>query len=385
MKQPLLRQLLNSRRGTMINRYGCAEIESIWTDNHRFLLWSRIELVFLKAFKGIDVDEFDAFSDEWVSEIKVIEDRTKHDVAAFVEWLEGKVGNRYIHYGLTSSDILDTAFSLQIRETNAILNRMVAHLREILYTLSVKYKETIITGRTHGQAAERIRLGDKFSAYEMSVLLNSPSGPYYGKLSGSTGDYKYFEKNVEYKTLKQLGLSACPIKDGQIIHRSIYANYMNQWALLASVIAKIATDIRLLSQSEICEIQEGFSKGQMGSSSMPQKCNPIMTENLCGLARVIRGYQTTAMQNIELWNERDISHSSAERIIFPDAAIILGFMINRLISVMSNIQVRPDNILNNLSKHLKSMESQARMLALIDSGHSRKEAHELMRKAEGIA
>jgi adenylosuccinate lyase len=202
---------------------------------------------------------------------------------------------------------------------------------------------------------------------------------YYGRLRGSVGDQKYFDKAIELQALEKLGLEPCPVNDGQIMHRALFSRYMNTWATLGSTIGKIATDIRLLAQTEIGELQEGFSKNQIGSSSMPHKHNPIFAENLCGLARVIRGYQTAAMQNIELWNERDISHSSSERIIFPDAVTTLGFMLHRLKDVLFSMRVNTDRMAENIEKYGVGMESQKKMLKLINQGSTRKEAHALMR------
>jgi adenylosuccinate lyase len=205
-----------------------------------------------------------------------------------------------------------------------------------------------------------------------------------GRLCGAVGDMKYFDPMVEVNALKELDLSSSRLNDGQIISRAYYATFMNEWAVTASIVAKIATDIRLLAMSEVQEVKEGRSKGQMGSSSMPQKRNPIGSENLCGLARVIRGYQATAMQNIELWLERDISHSSAERIIFPDAAVILGYMLTRLDNILKNLDVDHVVIDQNLKRSSQGMEAQDKMLKLIDEGLSRREAHEMMRKKSGL-
>ena len=364
----------------MIERYSCPEISDIWTDNNKFLLWTTIELAFLKRLKGEEPTfKPTVFPDEWVQEIHDIELKTRHDTAAFVEWLEKKTHNRFVHFGLTSSDVIDTAFSLQIQQTNEALITLLGQACKPLLDLAHKYAQTQITGRTHGQAAEPLSLYNKFLAYHDALQFHRPLGPYYGKLSGSVGDYKYFTREVEKDTLEDLGLRHCPAQDGQVIHRTVYAQHMNSWALLASTVAKIATDIRLLAQTEIGEVQEGFNKGQVGSSSMPQKHNPILAENLCGLARVVRGYQTTAMQNIELWNERDISHSSAERIIYPDASTALGFMLKRLAGLLTTLQVNKDRIKHNLDKQAQAMSSQAEMLQLIESGCSRSEAHAKMR------
>lgn len=370
----------------MIPRYDCPEIRNIWEEQNKYLLWTRIELLFLWHLREIDVPVPESFSPEWIKEIQEIEATTKHDLAAFVYWLEKylavKIGaeSRFVHYGLTSSDIVDTAFSLMIKQTDNVINKLVKNTLVALDVLINKYEHLEMLGRTHGQAAEKILLADKLSSYSSALANFSPKERYFGRLAGSVGDYKYFKKTMAQSTLLDLGLEPCNVNDGQIIHRALYAKYMNNWALLGGVVGKIATDIRLLSQSGINEMREGFAEGQMGSSSMPQKRNPILCENLCGLARILRGYQTTIMQDIELWNERDISHSSAERIVFPDAAVILGFMLIRLASILENLDINKVSMSYNLHYFESDIAGQERMLRLIDSGMSRSEAHKAIKK-----
>ncbi len=372
----------------MIERYDYLPISKIWTDEHRFFLWLQIEIAFLKSFRGVDIPLPEFFSPLWIHSIREREMTCKHDVAAFVEWMEESylfplIGEeaRFVHYGLTSSDIIDTAFSMQIRESEAIIIELVDSLCNAICDKSMAHEETDILGRTHGQAAEIFSLRNKLAPYEdaLDYFTIPYSQPYYGRLRGSIGDQKYFTPRVEENALDALELLVSPLNDGQIIHRSLFADHMNRWAILASIIEKIATDIRLLAQTEIGELHEGFSEEQTGSSSMPHKQNPILTENLCGLARTIRGYQVTAMQNIALWNERDISHSSAERMIFPDAVILLGFMLHRLTEVFENLVIDEKRIAENINQYGKSLESQKHMLALIDGGSTRKEAHTLIK------
>lgn len=372
----------------MLERYDCGEISRIWSDNNRYLLWTTIELAFLKSYKGITVSPPDIFLDEWIQKIQENESVSKHDVGAFVEWMEKDflyplIGaeSRWVHYGLTSSDILDTCFSLQIQAANTVIYDLTTIVSLAFYNLAAENNSVDILGRTHGQAAEAMKLSNKFFAYSdaLDFFHPSPNG-YYGRLAGSVGDYKYFDKKIEEETLYRLGLQLCPVKDGQIIHRAVYAEYMNEWALLASVVEKIATDIRLLSQTEIGEVYEGFSGGQMGSSSMPhKKRNPIGSENLCGLARVIRGYQATSMQNIALWNERDISNSSVERVIFPDATVLLGFMLKRLTTLAKDLVIDQNRMEYNITQQGSSILSQKEMLGYITEGMSRDKAHDLMR------
>jgi len=371
----------------MISRYDCPEIRDIWSEQNKYLLWTQVELTFLKHFRRVSVEIPSSFREEWITEIQNIEKTTKHDLAAFVQWLEtyleSKIGAeaRFVHYGLTSSDIVDTAFSLMIQETDETIVHLSKKVLIAIDDLEKKYGKLEMLGRTHGQAAEKILFKNKLSAYRSQILYFCPMGKeYFGRLAGSVGDYKYFKKQVEIDALRDLRLVSCSVNDGQVIHRALYARYLNNWATLASVLAKIALDIRLLAQTGIAELREGFAKGQMGSSSMPQKRNPILCENLCGLARVIRGYQATAMQNIELWNERDISHSSAERMVFPDAAVLLGFMITRLALILKDLYVDGEIMLKNIKQVERDISGQEHMLALISDGMSRKDAHELMKK-----
>lgn len=369
-----------------ILRYDCCKIRHIWSDQNKYLSWMKIELAFLKRFmsyKGlpISVDVPSQFSPVWQETIEKYEDETRHDLAAFVRWLEehlkGKIGDlsRYVHYGLTSSDIVDTAFSLMIKETNLEITHYVNELIDAIAELKQKHGKVRMLGRTHGQAAEVINIEDKCNAYIAILIKLKPKAECYGRLAGSVGDSKYFSTDLGRAAVNDLGLKASEYNDGQIIHRAVFAEYMNEWAMLASAVAKIATDIRLLAQSGIEEFREEFGKGQMGSSSMPQKRNPILCENICGLARVIRGHQVTAMQNIELWNERDISHSSAERLIFPDSSIILGFMLKRMTKIIKGLDVNKENIERNLESCRHAIQSQEEMLHLITQGDSRTDAH----------
>jgi len=361
----------------MIPRYQFEPIANIWAEKTKYQLWLKIELAFLRNFTGrtfnIELNDMD------LRQIKYLEDKTKHDVAAFVEWLEPLTSNK-LHYGLTSSDIVDTAFSMQIRETNVIVRHLLSELNDRLAELAKRHPKLHLLGRTHGQAAEIIAFSHKCKEWTNNISwLLSSNFTYYGKLSGSVGDYKYFEKDLADDTLNDLGLSnGDTVSQGQVISRAVYASYAQWWSLVASCLEKIAVDIRLLAQTGIEELFEGRVGTQIGSSSMPHKRNPIACENICGVARVIRGYASTALENVALWAERDISHSSAERIIFPDAAELLGYAINKLSQVITNIEVSPANMEKNALGTV-GITSQLQMLELIDKGMSRKEAHETLR------
>jgi len=271
-----------------------------------------------------------------------------------------------------------------------VLRRKIDKLLCGIYRLSswtYPSRETLkMLGRTHGQAAEVITFGHKCEEWlnilhwlrPLGICGTKPVVDYYGKMSGSVGDYKYFDADISRKVLSELGLSAFDVSQGQIISRTVYASYLQHWALIASSIEKIAIDIRLLSQSGIDELHEKQAAGQIGSSSMPHKRNPVGCENLCGIARVIRGYAATALENIPLWAERDISHSSAERIIFPDGAELLGYMLNRMTDIIDKLEINELSMYNNWTKNIT--DSQAHLLRLIDGGMSRKEAHETVRQ-----
>jgi adenylosuccinate lyase len=376
----------------MIDRYSHSEIQKIWSDLYKYQLWANIEIRYLNVLRRDVLHSLGCLSNITITfkkykEIKNIELVTKHDVAALVKWLEKKLFenlktrkiSRFVHYGLTSSDIVDSAFSCQILETNRIISRDAQNLINALRSLSRKYENLKILGRTHGQAAEEYEFPNKILRMAAAIENFIPKIEGAGKISGSLGNYRHVAQGIEARTLMPFNLSeGTHYKEGQIIHRAYYAKVMTQWCLLACVLEKIAFDFWLLAQTGIEEIGEGFDKGQVGSSSMPHKRNPIGLENIRGLVRVIRGYTLTALENVALANERDISHSSAERIIFPDAAVLLGYLINRLIKIVEELYVNKKQIDINLEKVRNKINSQERMLNLIDKGISRIKATELI-------
>jgi adenylosuccinate lyase len=254
----------------MHSRYDHPLIRKIWEDQQKYLYWVEIETTFLRNLKGKSAI-INSIESSDILRIQELEQITKHDIGAFIQWLEEKltplIGSdaRFVHYGLTSSDIVDTAFSMAIRDSNIIIEKLLEKLVNIIHELAVRYKFNTIVGRTHGQHAEVFPLRQKFMSYH-NVLLAFPEQKYYGRLAGSVGNYAYFQPEIAEKTIKSLGLIPSIFNDGQVIHRSVYARYMNEWAVLASVLAKIATDIRLLAQTEVGEFQEDFSDGQVGSS-----------------------------------------------------------------------------------------------------------------------
>lgn len=378
----------------MIGRYEHKDMVEVWSDENKYLRWMQISLTFLNQYvnykkirRASDLKTPARFESQWVREIEEIERVRQHDVAAFVEWLETYVARlepdvaRYVHFGLTSADINDTTFTMQIRDSNGILQRLIWEVNQTLGILANQVGDTQILGRTHGRAAEPLPFKQKLQSYISALTFLKPRAVYYGKLCGSVGNTSHFPKEVARAALSLLGLEPCPIVDGQVIQRGYYAEFMHQWAVLASSIAKIATDIRLLAQTGIDELAEPFSKGQIGSSSMPHKRNPVKCENVCGAARLIRGYQTAVMQDIELWNERDISHSIVERVAFSDASILLAFSLDRMNKILGGLVINKEQIARNLATNQEDIVSQKKMLERIEQGESRTAAHEEERKS----
>lgn len=362
----------------MFDRYSHPELEKIWSDKNKYQLWTDIELAFLTQKTSVPVRDI-RITDQDIQDIKDIETRTKHDVAAFVEWLEDKLHGckqaRFVHYGLTSSDIVDTAFSLMIKQANKILNLELDLLLHQFNHFIKKYDHTLIFGRTHGQIAEPMYLSKKFQSYYNVIAANKfPMDGYQGRLHGSVGDSKFNSKGDIFHTLYSLGLRESEVIDGQIIHRSYFAKFMNQWAMMATILEKIATDFRLLHQTEIKEMLEDKDWLVVGSSSMPHKNNPVAWENLCGIARLIRGYDHSVMDSIVVWNERDISHSSVERIAYSHASVLLGYMIKRFNNTLSSSRFDIDQ---NAFEDYES--SQSKLHKLIDQGMGRIEAHMLVK------
>lgn len=376
----------------MIPRYTLAEMEQIWNEEKRFELMLKVEMAVLEvlAEKKIipkkDYEEIKKRVKLNVDRIKEIENITKHDVAAFIDQISESVGSdasRWIHFGLTSSDILDTATGLQLKLSCDLIIKKLKELIEILKIKIEKHKFTIMMGRTHGVHAEPITLGYKFASwyYEISqhleILNYLKDIICVGKISGVVGTYSQLSPEIEKKVLHKLGLRPEPIST-QVIPRFRYVYYIATLANIAASIERFSLEIRHLQRTEVLEIEEPFSKGQKGSSAMPHKRNPISSENLCGLARVVRGYVICAYENVALWHERDISHSSVERIILPDASILIHYMLNRFIELISNLIVYPKNMLRNIKKSYDSFYSQTLLSELIKRGLTRQQAYSLV-------
>ncbi len=378
----------------MIDRYSREEISKIWDIESKFNYYLKVELAVCEAYKELgripaekleEIKNKAAFS---VDRIDEIEKEVKHDVIAFLTNVNETVGEenaKYIHMGLTSSDVIDTAFALQIIDSSKIITEDLNKLISTIKELAFKHKNTVCIGRSHGVHAEVTTFGFKllnwldelerakesfiFALKEVSV----------GQISGPVGTYSNVSPEVENKACKILGLTPAKIST-QIISRDRHAKLLSSLSLISSIIEQFATEIRHLQKTEVREVEEGFSKNQKGSSAMPHKKNPVLCENLCGLARVVRSNMITAFENINLWHERDISHSSAERIIFPDSFILVDFMLHRFTNVMENLVVHEDNMLKNTNLYGGVIYSQKVMLKLVDKGYTREEAYRIVQK-----
>jgi len=377
----------------LISRYSRPEIKKIWLDENKYKRWLEIELLVCEIQtkmgiipKGV-LERIKGKISFDLKKISEIEKTTKHDIAAFLKNISENIGqdSKFLHLGLTSSDIKDTALSLNLRDALTIIIRDLNELIEILKEKTIKFKYDLMVGRTHGMHAEPITFGVKMAnwAFEMdrnrSRIINARDEISYGKISGAVGTYSNISPEVEKYVCEKLDLKPEPISS-QIIHRDRHAYCLNVLALTGSSIEKMATEIRNLQRTEINEVQEPFSNSQIGSSAMPHKRNPIISERLCGLARLLRGYAQTSMENISLWGERDISHSSTERLILPNSTILLDYMLFKFKYLMKNLIVFPENMRKNLEVSKGLIFSENVLLELVKDGLSRDKAHELVKK-----
>lgn len=373
----------------MIDRYTRPEMGAIWTEENRFKAWLEVEILACEAWSEIgdipkeDVRKIREKASFDIERIKEIEEETRHDVVAFTRAVSETLGEerKWVHYGLTSTDVVDTALSYVLKQANEILLKDLENFIEILTNKAKEHKYTVMMGRTHGVHAEPTTFGLKLALWLEEMKRNlerfkmAATDVEFGKISGAVGTYANIDPFVEAYVCEKLGLQPAPIST-QTLQRDRHAFYMSSLALIATSIEKFAVEIRGLQKSETREVEEFFAKGQKGSSAMPHKRNPIGSENMTGMARVIRGYMTTAYENVPLWHERDISHSSAERIILPDATIALNYMLNRFGNIVKNLTVYPENMKRNMDRTLGLIYSQRVLLALIDKGMSREEAYD---------
>lgn len=373
----------------MIDRYTRPEMGAIWTEENRFKAWLEVEILACEAWSELgeipkeDVAKLREKASFDIARIKEIEEETRHDVVAFTRAVSETLGEerKWVHYGLTSTDVVDTALSYVIKQANAILLKDIENFIEILKNKAQEHKFTVMMGRTHGVHAEPTTFGLKLALWYEEMKRNlerfkqAAKGIEFGKISGAVGTYANIDPFVEKYVCEKLGLKSAPIST-QTLQRDRHADYLSTLALIATSIEKFAVEVRGLQKSETREVEEFFAKGQKGSSAMPHKRNPIGSENMAGIARVIRGYMLTAYENVPLWHERDISHSSAERIILPDATIGLNYMLNRFSNIVKNLTVYPENMKRNMDRTLGLIYSQRVLLALIDKGLSREEAYD---------
>ena len=316
-----------------------------------------------------------------------IEQETRHDVVAFTRAVAETLGpeSKWVHYGLTSTDVVDTALSYLLKQANDILLQDVEHLLDVLKHKALAHKETLMMGRTHGVHAEPTTFGLKMALWYAEMQRNKErleravETVRYGKISGAVGTYANIDPFVEQYVCDKLGLKSAPIST-QTLQRDRHAEYMGTLALIATSLEKFAVEIRGLQKTELREVEEAFGKGQKGSSAMPHKRNPVGSENITGLSRVLRGHMMTAYENVPLWHERDISHSSAERVILPDATTLLNYMLRRFAGIVENLRVLPENMERNMKRTYGLIYSQQVLLKLIDKGMKRETAYDLVQK-----
>lgn len=375
----------------MISRYSRPEISSIWSEENKFRIWLEIELLVLEArvkLKEVPQSTYNQIRKKAkynIDRIKKIESKVHHDVIAFVTEISQNVGNegRFIHYGLTSSDLLDTCLAVQIKESSKILLKDLNELKDTLKKLALENKELLCVGRTHGVHADLTTLGLKFAVWFDEIRRNinrlkiAAENAAVGKISGAVGTYEFISPQIEEYVCKKLGIKSANIST-QIVQRDVHAEFLLTLALIASSLEKFATEIRHLQRTEVRELEEPFVVGQKGSSAMPHKRNPILCERIAGLARIIRTNAFASLENINLWHERDISHSSVERIIFPDTTILLDYIIDKMNYVLKNLIINKARIKENLELTKGLIYTQKALHKLIDKGLDRDSAYKLI-------
>lgn len=378
----------------MIKRYTRSEMADIWSDQNKYNIWFQIELIACEAQAELGVvppasiEVIKQKAKLNIPRIEEIEEKTKHDVIAFISSIEEQVGDdaRFIHLGMTSSDVLDTALAVQMKQAGKLMLKGMERLAEILKKQALKYKHTICIGRSHGIHAEPTTFGLKMALWyeeckrnikRLQIAIDDAS---VGMISGAVGTFEHLSPFVEKYVCDKLGLTPAPIST-QVIQRDIHANYISAIAIAATLLEKIAIEIRHLQRTEVLEVEEYFFAGQKGSSAMPHKRNPIASENVCGQVRILRSFVVAALEDNALWHERDISHSSVERIIMPDATVTFDYILNRMCSVVENLIVYPENMERNLNITNGLFYSQKVLLSLINKGLKRQTAYEMVQRA----
>lgn len=377
----------------MIPRYTRPEMAAIWEPENRFRIWLDVEIAACEAWNKLGRIPDDALAiikeraDFDIDRIDEIEVEVKHDVIAFLTSVSEKVGpeSRYIHMGMTSSDVLDTSFGVQLVQAADLILQDIEKARTAVREKALKHRDTVMMGRSHGMHAEPTTFGLKMAIWyeelgrSLERVRRARDAVAVGKLSGAVGTYSNIPPEVEAHVCASLDLVPARVAT-QVIQRDRHAEYMTALALTASGIEKFAVEIRHLMRTEVGEAQEAFTKGQKGSSAMPHKKNPILSENLTGLARLIRGYSLSAMENIPLWHERDISHSSVERVIFPDATMVMDFMLHRFTSMVETLLVNEERMVQNMELSGGTTFSQTLLLALVDASMTREEAYAIVQR-----
>ena len=382
----------------MISRYSKEKMHHIWTDESKFQAFLKVEILALRAWSELgvvpssDIDKIEKNAKIDVKRISEIESETKHDVIAFTRSISETLGDeaKWVHYGLTSTDVVDTANGYLLKQANDIIYLDLVNFIKVLEEKALKYKNTPCIGRTHGIHADITSFGLKWALWSEDMKRNlerfnrARREVECGKISGAVGNFANVDPFIQDYVCGKLGIESSKIST-QVLQRDRHAYYMATLATVASTLEKIATEVRALQRTEIHEVEEAFSAGQKGSSAMPHKRNPISSENICGCSRVMRGYMIASFEDVALWGERDISHSSVERIILPDALELLDYMLNRFKGVLENLVVYPDNMIKNIYKTNGVIFSQRVMNALIEKGLKREAAYDKVQKLAMIS
>ena len=373
----------------MIERYSREIMRKVWTEQNKFEAYLRVEILASEAWSQLGVVPKEDVEKLWksatfdIKRIYEIEEQTRHDIVAFTRAVSETLGEerKWVHYGLTSTDVVDTANGYLLKQANAILLDDIEKMLEVLRKRAIEFKATPCIGRTHGIHADITCFGLKWALWyeEMKRNLNrfitASRGVEVGKISGAVGNFANIPPFIQDYVCEKLGIESANIST-QVIQRDRHAYYMATLAVIASSIEQMAMEIRNLQRTEVHEVEESFGKGQKGSSAMPHKRNPISSENMCGCARVMRGYMAAFYENVALWHERDISHSSSERIILPDATMLLDYMLNRFRGILENLVVFQDVMMENIYRTRKVIFAQRVMNALIEKGFSREKAYD---------
>ncbi|RJQ60628.1 MAG: adenylosuccinate lyase [Stygiobacter sp.] len=378
----------------MIERYTRPEIGNIWTEQFKLESWLKVEILACEARAQMgdipqsDLDEIKTKAKFDAKRVLEIEETTKHDVIAFLTNVAENVGpaSRHIHYGMTSSDVLDTALAYQIKCAGEILLKDLTALKDALKNRALEHKRTICVGRSHGIHAEAYSMGLKFALWyeeakrNIERLEHAVKSVSCGKISGAVGTFEHLSPKVEEYVCEKLGLTPEPVAT-QVVQRDRHAHFLSTIAIIGSSLEKIAIEIRHLQRTEVLEAEEFFSKGQKGSSAMPHKRNPIVSERITGIARLLRSNSIAALENVALWHERDISHSSVERVIIPDSCIALDYILSLATKLVDNLIIYPENMINNLNLTRGLIFSQTVLLRLTEKGMTREEAYAFVQKS----